>query len=89
MQVLIEPVTGNGFQAGALGLTAHGSTEQEALANLRKVLARRTAAGAKIVPLDSRQIPPPGDLQDDPMFDDWVAAMEEYRRQRDAELDAP
>lgn len=90
--VLVEPITGNGYRAEALGLRGEGATQDEALEKLRSELAQRTAAGARIVSLAISPGKPPwaefaGELRDDPMLDAWKQAMAEYRRQRDAELD--
>lgn len=90
--VLLQPVAGNGYRAEALGLSAEGATQDEALTKLRTELAQRTAAGARIVPMVVPDGKPPwaefaGELRDDPMLDAWKQAMADYRRQRDAELD--
>ena len=91
--VLIETTPGNGFRARSgepLVLTAEGATRDEALGRLRHLIEGRVAAGAEIVPLE---IPPSehplarfaGMLKDDPLFEEWKQAMEEYRRERDAD----
>ncbi|MBL8797101.1 MAG: hypothetical protein JNM56_24585 [Planctomycetia bacterium] len=89
--VLVEPVLGNGFRAGALGLSVEGHTRDQALNNLKEALLQRTAAGAEIVKVTLAARPPwgefAGDLRDDPMFDDWVQAMADYRREKDRALE--
>lgn len=95
--VLVEPTPGNGFRARSgepLMLTAEGSTRDEALGQLRSLIQDRVAAGAQIVPLDVPSEEHPlapfaGMLKDDPMFDEWQKAIEEYRRERDQEDGLP
>jgi hypothetical protein len=96
--VLIEPVTENGYRAiGAgglsLGLSAEGDTREEAMEKIRELVKARVARGAEIRPLQVPAGPHPwsaqaGWLRDDPMFDAWQQAIEEYRRQRDEDPDA-
>jgi hypothetical protein len=87
LEVLIEPVAGNGYRAvnGALPLAAEGATAEEAVENFQRLLAARVAAGARVVTL---QIPGDdpweklaGIYKDDPYYDEWRQAMEDYRRQ--------
>ncbi|MBA4064729.1 MAG: hypothetical protein C0501_13645 [Isosphaera sp.] len=92
--VLLEPTPG-GFRAttGApLNLSAEAPTADEALAAVRGAYAAKLAAGAKVVPLDdpweARLRELTSDMAANPMFDEWVAATKEYRRQREAEEDA-
>lgn len=92
--VLLEPTAG-GFRASTgapLNLTAEAPTADEALASVRAAFAARLAAGAKVVELTDpwmdrlRELT--SGMADNPMFDEWVAAMKEYRREREAEEDA-
>src|SRR5437016_4676790 len=49
--VLIEPVAGNGYRAKCgepLPISAEGRTRDEALANLRRLVEQRVAAGAEV-----------------------------------------
>jgi hypothetical protein len=93
--VLIEPVTGNGFRARAcepFALSAEGSTQEEALGNLRKQLESRLATGARIVSLDVPGTDNPwvtfqGMFKDDPLFDEWQQAIAENRRKADEDPD--
>src|SRR6478609_9129429 len=55
--VLIEPVAGNGYRAKCgepLPITAEGKTRDEALANLRRLVEERVAAGAEVAALSLR-----------------------------------
>jgi hypothetical protein len=96
--VIIETVAGNGFRAtGAgglsVGLAADGATEAEAIDRLAEQVRARVVAGAKLTELsvDSRSAPwmqDAGCLRDDPLYEPWRAAMEEYRRKLDEDPDA-
>jgi hypothetical protein len=85
--VLVERVGTNGYVArDPFGRTADGATADEAVASLRAAL---TANPGQLVQL---VVPPPhpldgwiGIFKDNPMFDDWTAAIEENRRRQDAE----
>lgn len=87
LPVLIEKVGTSGYTArDPFGRSAAGRTADEAVANLRVVV---TAAGGRFVRVD---VPEPhpldgwiGIFKDNPMFDEWTAAIEENRKQRDAE----
>jgi len=91
--VLIEPVAGNGFRARGMepfALSGEGPTREEALAKLRDQLDARLKNGAEIVGLEVPAPPNPwvefaGMFKDDPLFDDWQKAIEEYRREVDAD----
>src|SRR5262249_51627750 len=96
--VIIEPVTGHGYRAtGAgglsIGLTAEGATAEEAIDRLADQVRMRVVAGAKLAELDVPASTAPwkqdaGYLHDDPLYEPWRAAMEEYRRQLDEDLEA-
>ncbi|HET6387369.1 MAG TPA: hypothetical protein VFJ58_28600 [Armatimonadota bacterium] len=90
--VLVEPVA-NGFRAtgGApFDLSAEGSTSSEALDRLREMMSQRVASGARVVyvsvPGEHPGAPLAGDLKGDPMLDEWVEAMAEYRRERGRDM---
>jgi hypothetical protein len=80
VSILVEPAA-NGFRAasgGPLDLTAVAESAAGAVAALREKIADRLRGGAASpVPV----LP----LADNPLFDDWLAAVEEYRTNRDAE----
>lgn len=90
--ILVEP-TPTGFRAetgSPLNLSAVGPSSHEAIAALQAKIAFRLQNGAMIVELP---LPPPPpipipSLADNPLFDQWLAAVAEYRRQREAEEEA-
>jgi predicted RNase H-like HicB family nuclease len=98
--VLIEPVAGNGYRAKCgepLPITAEGKTRDEAIANLRRLVEQRVAAGAEVAALRLR-----GDCAanpwvefagmydpDDPVVRDWEKAMAEHRRKIDEHPERP
>ena len=96
--VIVEPVTGNGYRAtGAgglsVGLAAEGATAAEAVDRLSDQVRMRVNAGAKLAELNiaanaAPWTPDAGYLQDDPLYEPWRAAMEEYRRQLDEDPEA-
>ena len=82
----------NGFRAtggGPFDLLAEGSTSIEALARLRGMINDRVASGARLVPMSVPAEHPAaaiaGDLKGDPMLEQWIQAMSEYRHERDAD----
>ena len=98
--VLIEPVAGNGFRAKCgepLPITAEGRTRDEALANLRRLVAERVAAGAEVAAL---RVPGQNAANpwvefagmyeaDDPVVQVWEKAMAEHRRKIDDHPERP
>jgi hypothetical protein len=96
--VIIEPVTGNGYRvtgAGGLsvGLTAEGATAEEAIDRLAEQIQTRLNAGAKLAELNVATRAAPwkqdaGYLHDDPLYQPWREAMEEYRRNLDEDPEA-
>ena len=94
----IEPVTGNEYRAtGAgglsVGLTAEGATAAEAIDRLSDQVRMRVNAGAKLAELNVDAGAAPwkqdaGYLHDDPLYEPWRAAMEQYRRQLDEDPEA-
>jgi hypothetical protein len=93
---LIEPLANDGFRATSgppLAVSGEGATREEALARLREEIDRRLASGAAVVPLEiaaSEETPPIwgiGMFRDNPLFDEWQAAIAEYRRKVDEEED--
>lgn len=84
--VLVEPIA-TGFRASTgspLDLTAEGASADDALATLKKNLTTRLQSGAKlrslrVLDVDS-MLAAGRSLAANPLFDDWVAAVEEYRR---------
>jgi len=96
--VILEPVAGHGYRAtGAgglsVGLTAEGATAAEAIDRLSDRVRLRPVAGAMLAELNiaaeaAPWAPDAGYLRDDPLYEPWRAAMEEYRRQLDEDPEA-
>ena len=95
--VVIEPIAGNGFRvtgAGGLsvGLIAEGATAEEAMHRLQEQVQIRVNAGARIadmrVPMQSPWIADAGCLRDEPLYEEWVEAMKEYRQKLDEDPEA-
>jgi predicted RNase H-like HicB family nuclease len=94
--VLVEPVKGNGYRARGtepFAVSAKGATREEALANLRAKIQGRLKKGTEVVGLEIGGAPHPwmefaGMFKDDPLFDDWQKAIEEYRREVDERPDS-
>jgi len=92
--VLVENGRQGHYTATVLGwpdCTAQGTTRQEALARVRQTLAARLTQ-AEIIPLEIEQSPPKhpwlkfaGMFRDDPLFDEVLAEIENYRRELDAD----
>ena len=88
--VIVEPVAGNGYRvtgAGGLsvGLTAEGASVAEAIGRLAEQVRTRVRAGAKLTEVDLAAGAAPwtqdaGYLHDEPLFERWREAMDEYRR---------
>jgi hypothetical protein len=94
--VLIEPTAPYGFRARGcepFAITAEGATQQEALQNLRTLIAGKLTGGAKIVPLDvsdrnnSWLSAAPLWDKDDPLVKEWIRTMEENRLKDEADPD--
>ena len=77
--ILIEPMAGNGYRASGgepLALTAEGSSQDEALVNLRIKLTEKLGNGSVVVLLDLPAQTHPlaefaGMFKDDPLLKDW------------------
>src|SRR5689334_10221814 len=95
--VFIEPIANNGYRAssGAIpGLTADGSTPDDALQQFESLLASRVASGARLVSVsvpaaDNAWLRIAGMYENDPLFDEWQREIAERRRQLDADPDVP
>jgi len=90
--ILVESLGHDQFRAEApapFSLSAEGKSSAEAVQNLRARIEREFSNGRQVVMLDvAVPIEPAwvkfvGHLKDDPVFDEWQAAIGEYRRQRD------
>lgn len=89
ISVLIEPVAGNGFRARAgepFAMTVEGTTRQEVLSKIQESIQGQLHPAAEIVAfeLKSQQnawLRMAGVFKDDPLFDKWQMAIEEYRNE--------
>jgi len=74
-------------------LTAEGATAAEAIDRLAEQIQTRLHAGAKLAKLSVATGATPwkddaGYLHDDPLYQPWREAMEEYRRKLDEDPEA-
>lgn len=86
--ILVERVKGNGYRARGtepFALTARGATREEALAKLRAKIQARLQDGTELVGLEVGPLHPwmefAGMFKDDPLIEDWIQSMAEYRQQ--------
>ena len=96
-QVLVQCHPDKGYVASVLGIpdcVAEGRTKEEAIANAKAALAERLTQSEVVtveveVPGIERSGNPWlnnfGRFKDDPTFDDFLAEMEAYRREVDAD----
>ncbi len=88
--ILVEPAA-NGFRAAAgspLDLCAEGDSAAAAVAALRAKIADRLRGGAMVIEqsITNPASPVPAiPLAENPLFDEWLVAVEDYRNARDAE----
>lgn len=92
--VAVEPIPLGGFRAESappFKVVAEGSTREEAVGKVRHELNRQLEHGKELVMIEvgagveNPWLKMAGRLKDDPLFDEWRAEVEEYRRQRDIE----
>ncbi len=96
--VIVEPVNGSSYRvtgAGGLsvGLSAEGVTAAEAIDRLAEQIRTRMNGGATLTELTINEREPAwkedaGCLRDDPQYESWREAIEEYRREMNADPDA-
>lgn len=90
--VLIEPLPDHRYRAtgAAWEMSAEGGTSEEALDRLRLEVQQRLSHGSEVTFLDTEQLVPSkpaehplarfaGCMKDDPLYDEWQAAVSEYR----------
>jgi Lon protease-like protein len=94
--VLVESLGAERFRAEApppFSLTAEGRSSEEAVQKLREKMTETLANGKQFVTVEVPAKPDHpwmkyvGHLKDDPLFDQWQAAIQQYRQQRDLEDD--
>jgi hypothetical protein len=92
--VVIETIGEGQFRAKSFPpftAVAEGKTTEEAISKVRAELNKEVEAGKSVVMVEiGTQKENPwlaiaGSLQDNPLVDEWKAAMEEYRHQCDVE----
>jgi hypothetical protein len=96
-QVLVENLNPHSFAASIIGVAdcrANGRTEEEAIAKATAALSERLARG-RIVTIDVNLpgeehplLKYAGRFKDDPTFDEYLAEIEKYRQELDAERDS-
>jgi hypothetical protein len=77
----------------AVGLRAEGATAAEAVDRLAEQVRARVTAGAQITELNMAScaatwMPDAGYLRDEPLYEPWREAMEDYRRKLDEDPEA-
>lgn len=92
--VAVEPTSTGLFRAQSLppfAAVAEGATCEEAIAKVRAEISKEIESGKKVVmveipgPNENPWLAMAGWLKDDPLFDEWQAAIEEFRQLRDIE----
>jgi hypothetical protein len=93
--VLVEPQA-NGYRASTnspVALSADGASEQDAIAALRQKFGERLPTGSRILYLS---VSTPDEIihaaeksGENPLFDDYLKAVEEYRRIENAVPELP
>ena len=90
ISILVEPSPG-GYRAisgSPLDLTAEAESAAAAVAALRQKIGERLQNGAMIIEQTVGAQPSPIPvipLSENPLFDGWLAAVEEYRSRQEAE----
>jgi predicted RNase H-like HicB family nuclease len=87
--VLLEPLPDGGFRARSgdpLDLTAQGDSLDSALRNLRDLIETRIASGSLLTTIEvpsasAGRHPGAGMYRDEPLFDNWRAAIDNYRQE--------
>ena len=92
--VLIETVNNNGYRARSgepLPLCAEGASPSEALKNLRQMMDSRLQNGTQMTTLKIGTENPwekmDGVFEEEPLFDEWQKAIENYRQQVEEDHD--
>jgi hypothetical protein len=89
IQMLVEPMNGNGYRASALSLSAEAATEEGAIAGLKKLIEDKLGAGAKFLTLTIPIHPSMRFVSkrkfDDPVVQEYLAIIAENRRKADEE----
>jgi hypothetical protein len=90
--ILIEPIEGDRYRARAgepFAMSVEGDTKYEAFQKLQALIFGRISAGAELMALEVPLAHPlslcAGIAKNDPVFDEFLAAIAENRRREDAE----
>ncbi len=94
--VLLEPLPDGGFRARSgdpLEFTANGDSPDSALRNLRDLIEMRIARGTVLTTIQvssarTGRHPGAGVYRNEPLFDEWRAAIEAYRQALDDDPEA-
>jgi hypothetical protein len=96
IQILVEPAAGNGYRAESSfpALSAEGPTADAATENLRQMLTSRLVAATRLVTVQLGPAPHPlaaqgGMYKDEPLYEAWRQAIEDYRNERENDPDHP
>ena len=87
--VLVEPVANNGFRAKVgqpFEITVEGVTRDEVVQKVQELIGKKLRSpGTEVVTVEVGKpwIALRGMYKDDPLFDEWQAAIAEYRQQVD------
>ncbi|MGE0827608.1 MAG: hypothetical protein AB7G75_00025 [Candidatus Binatia bacterium] len=96
LTILLEPAAGQKYRASCgspLGIETEGASREEALGKLRALIEQKIRSGVEILTLEVDTVEHPwkpfaGTLKDDPLFEEWVQAMAQYRASIDDDLNA-
>ena len=96
LTILLEPADEQKYRASTgspLGMEAEGASREEALGKLREQIEHKIQSGVEILTLEVAASEHPwkrfaGTLQDDPLFEEWVQAMAQYRASLDDDPNA-
>ena len=92
--MLIEKVDQNGYRVRGgepFAVTVEGATREEAIEKYRDQINRQLSAGAEVVQVEIGRQERPWEkyrgmwAEDDPVIDEWLKCIEEYRREVDAD----
>jgi hypothetical protein len=91
--VAIVPTELGGFRAESASpftVVAEGSTREEAVSKVQAELNQKIESGSVVMVEVGARVENPwlamaGWLKDDPLYDEWQAAIKEYRRERNLE----
>jgi len=95
--VLLETLPDGGFRARSgdpLDLTAQGDSPDSALRNLRDLIETRIASGTLLTTIEvlnfrTGRHPGAGIYRDEPLFDQWRAAIDAYRQEIEDDPEIP